>query len=196
MNTFVGRKIAAFLSAISLIGLWVYSIVQWPDLPARIPSHFDFADNANRWVHKSILGWFDLPAIATILTLLLIWLFDSLIRRYPSLINFSNNKERRAFIALPRKQQENYFKRFTGLGLWTASIINSWFFFLQYGVFQVAVGRWSKLPSGWNLGFIGLLLIVVVILLVQINRNGTKLNQQPAYEIKEGNILYTKQEGQ
>lgn len=62
---------------------------------------------------------------------------------------------------------------------------------MQYGIFQVAVGRWSKLPSGWVPGFIGLLTIVIAVLLVQLNRRESKLTQHEC-KVEGGKVLYKK----
>lgn len=61
-----------------------------------------------------------------LLTLLIIFLFGILVRRYPaSILRFTNDAKRKAFMALAATKKNNLYDLYLGLGLWSAAIINS-----------------------------------------------------------------------
>lgn len=57
------RRMAAIVTAFCVIAMWMIAVSWWPELPNRIPMHFDFAGQPNRYDDRSM--WWILPGIAT-----------------------------------------------------------------------------------------------------------------------------------
>lgn len=74
-----------------------FAVATYPDLPAQIPTHFDFGGAVTGVRAKSIQSWFGLPFIALGVHLLLLTLTQMLPTR-PHLFNFPD-KDR--FLRLP-----------------------------------------------------------------------------------------------
>ncbi|MEH7238211.1 DUF1648 domain-containing protein [Bacillus sp. JJ1562] len=76
------EKILVSLSVLFLLGIYVYIIINWSEIPDRVPTHFNFAGEPDSWGGKwSVLI---LPIIATFLfkTMLIIGMFPH-IHNYP-----------------------------------------------------------------------------------------------------------------
>lgn len=83
-------RLGAAVVAIAHAAIWWRALAWWPQLPARIPIHFDAAGEPDRWAERSVAAWFLAPAIMLLLCALLgalaTWI-DRLARNSPELIN-------------------------------------------------------------------------------------------------------------
>lgn len=84
--------IAEAVAGLGLVLILAASAWLWPQLPERIPMHFDFAGNVNRYGSRAV--WFLLPAVA-----LVVYGALTLLARVPHVFNFPvritpNNAER------------------------------------------------------------------------------------------------------
>lgn len=174
MNTQTGRAVALFLNILILGSMWVFSIIYWFDVPDTIPMHFGFSGRPTRFSGSTAINWFMLPVITTLLVAFILWLTGRGMRRYPGLINWSNDAQRRAFMALNGGEREPALKLFYGIGLWLAAFMSGQFFYLHYATYQVGAGRWTGLPAACLLGLIPLA-VLLAILIVDLNRKLNKL---------------------
>ena len=184
MNTQTGRAITLALTTMLLVAMWAYSITQWFELPEEIPMHFGFSGNPTRFADSTLLNWFMLPVITTVLVVFILSMTGRGIRRFPGLINWSNDAQRRAFMTLNDEQREPAFKLFYGIGLWLATYISAQFFYLHYATFQVAAGLWSGLPAPYLLDLIPLISILAV-LVVDLNRKLNRILMPSTHTLQE-----------
>lgn len=90
-------RTARIASIVFLIALVASSVIVYPSLPDRIPSHFDFAGRPTGWSRTSPSSWFLLPIVGVVVYLIhaaCSWF----IRSKPHLMNIP---DRRRFDALP-----------------------------------------------------------------------------------------------
>ncbi|MDT0632630.1 DUF1648 domain-containing protein [Rubrivirga sp. S365] len=81
------------------VGLAVWAGWLWPDVPARVPTHFGLDGQPDAWAGRSVGSWFGLPAIALALAAFL----DALVvwtHRHPALAGL-NLPQKDAILALP-----------------------------------------------------------------------------------------------
>lgn len=76
-----GEKLFDFFGVILFIASIVYLVVQWGDIPDKIPAHFNSAGEVDRWGSKGEL--FILPSIGFFLHVLL-----SLLEKAPHMHNY------------------------------------------------------------------------------------------------------------
>jgi uncharacterized membrane protein len=72
--------IETLVSLVSLVGVVVYLVLAWDNLPDRIPAHYNALGEVNRWSDKS--GLIVLPIISW-----LIFGIITLVERYPQIWN-------------------------------------------------------------------------------------------------------------
>ena len=98
MLTF-SRALLWFSAAAFAVG----AAVLWPDLPARIPTHFDAVGQPDAWSETSVLFWFGLPVLAIGLGGLMDWSAQAIRRRPESpLVNLPYKRQ---ILALPAGQR-------------------------------------------------------------------------------------------
>ena len=127
---------AALVPWLLLAALWVASALAWPDLPARIPSHFGASGRADRWVDTSYLSWFGPPLITTGAVLM-----NSLLARWlPGNPRLFNMPDKERFLALPPAYQAPVLRRLQEfLHLISAQVVVL-FGLVQLAAHQVAHG--------------------------------------------------------
>ena len=131
--------------------------------------HFGFSGLPDRWENTQGLNWFLLPVIAVALTLF-IYSVRLLIRRWPELINFPTEKQRKAFFALAPEQREPIFRIFENFILWMAVPINLLWLIIQMSTYLVATGVWKGLPPYLLPVFIAIILGTAVMLYFRLDR--------------------------
>lgn len=68
------------------------SLLAWPDLPERIPTHFGVTGKPDKWSDRSPASWFMLPAIA-VLVAALTHVSGRLTARHPRLLSIPGKEE-------------------------------------------------------------------------------------------------------
>ncbi|MFM1872837.1 MAG: hypothetical protein RL398_2259 [Planctomycetota bacterium] len=132
----------------AILAVWAVAIQAWPDLPARIPIHYDLAGNPDGWVDKGVLSWFGLPAVGTLLggvvgLLLPVWTERMAAANSPYL----NVPDKRRFAALSAAARVRAVAPMRpGLAV-VGLAVQGLFFWIVYGGAAVAGGRWQTLPS-------------------------------------------------
>ncbi len=136
------------LVVMAMVVVWAIAAVAWPDLPPRIPIHFDLAGVADGWTDTSLLAWFALPAFATGLGVVFGWLLPWwMLRLARANSPWLNVPRKQQFRALPLEARERAMQ---AVGVWLYAIATSmqmlcgW---LLFGSARVADGRWDVLPS-------------------------------------------------
>jgi uncharacterized membrane protein len=145
------------LEIISISGLFTagYFLIQyWPELPATIPSHFDFNGEVDAWSNKSSL--YMLLGMNVFLYLLM-----TIIRRFPHTFNYP--------VKITEKNAKKQYQLATlYLAVLKAELV--WLFvYLQWQIIQVALGSNSALGP-WFLTVVILSLTVPLIVYIIIAR--------------------------
>jgi uncharacterized membrane protein len=70
------------ISLMALLFIWIYTIVQYANLPAIIPTHFDINGKIDDYGSKAVI--FILPSIITVVLIGL-----SLLNKYPHIFNYT-----------------------------------------------------------------------------------------------------------
>jgi hypothetical protein len=153
------------LNAILILVLFAGSAWAYPHLPERIPVHFGFSGQPDRWESRSITSWFLLPAITAVLALLMhgITLFSV---SNPELWNLP---DKRRFLALPRAEQAPIIARMQRFIALVAVVATLLLGAIQAGIYRAATGDSQGLPA-WVLGWIVASLLVIGIAAYRLNR--------------------------
>jgi hypothetical protein len=152
------RWTTALLSG-SVAAHWGLAWHQWPELPVRVPLHFDFAGTPDRYGERGYWSWFFLPTLATgfalLFGLLIPRLVDWLAERDPTLINLPDKQR---FLALAPERRRRALRPLLALLQVLGCEVVALFAWIQYGTLQVALGAWSRLPASCVLVVIAVLL--------------------------------------
>ncbi len=174
----------ACISSLLMIALWYRAGFWYPHLPERIPIHFDFAGNPDRWIEKSPVGWFMLPVIALGLTgflTLISALLGLMARHSPDLIN-TPHKE--LFLQLSPDARAAAMAPVRIYLLWTTAIVASLFLWAVEGTGRVATGAQSRLPAWPVFVFVSLILAGLVPLITSSGRTIQTLhNHEPDTDV-------------
>jgi uncharacterized membrane protein len=136
-------QFAAFAALLALWAITLYAIVGPHPLPARIPTHFDFAGHANGWGTPAML-WM-MPVIATFVVGLM-----GLVARHPRAFNY------------PVRVTPATRPRLEAITLdmiaWMQLELAALFLFLQYAIIASARAGSNSLPPA----FVPVLIVVVI----------------------------------
>jgi uncharacterized membrane protein len=136
------------LLVLAMLGPWALAIAAWPELPERIPIHFDAAGRPDGWAGKSAWWWFALPALATAIGALLAfglprWMVAMARSNSPWL----NVPRKQQFMALPVDARERAIRAplpwLTALAC-CVQVLIGW---IVHGSARVASGEWDVLPA-------------------------------------------------
>ena len=95
------------------------SVVLWPDVPARIPTHFDALGRPDAWSDKSLALWLGLPALGLALAALMEWSTRQVLSRPESpLVNIPGKGDVLALPPAPRAEALGWM----GVGLYVAGV--------------------------------------------------------------------------
>lgn len=159
------------LVVLAMLANWWLAISAWPELPERIPMHYDLAGNPDRWADRSLLGWFGVPLLGTVLGVLLglllpRWTVGMAARNSPWL----NVPNKRAFVRLSEPARVRAVQPMV-LGLVRiALLVQLLLGYLVYGGARIATGAWQSLPSWPSFAVLAALLACVVHLAVAGHR--------------------------
>ncbi|MCK5945340.1 MAG: DUF1648 domain-containing protein [Planctomycetes bacterium] len=145
---------------LAMLSVWGLAAWFWPELPERIPMHFDMAGDPDRFADKSVWSWFLMPTLGTVLTigvgLLLPGWIRSMAASNSALLNMP---DRRRFRALPTEARLRVVEH-TMLPLRIlALLLQGLFAWIVYSSAQVALGHWSRLPTGTTIAFVAAVIV-------------------------------------
>jgi uncharacterized membrane protein len=126
--------------------LWWRVFAWWPELPLRIPIHFNFAGEPDGWANKSVLAWFGLPSISLVMTAFLLGIgaaIGVMARNSPALINVPRKE---IFMQLSPEGRLLIIAPTRVFLMWVAALISMLFVWIVEGSARVAVGIDSKVP--------------------------------------------------
>jgi hypothetical protein len=151
--------------------VWAIAIEAWPALPERIPLHFDAAGHADGWGQKTLLVWFALPGLASVLALglglVLPWWMLRLARSNSPWLNVPHKK---LFQALPEEARERAVLVPARWLVRMAMLVAVLFGAILYGSWQVAVRQWDRLPPGPFFGLVGGVFVLALVMAVSSSR--------------------------
>lgn len=130
------HQIARISSIVFLIALVVGSLLAYPSLPERIPTHFDFAGRPDGWSDKGIFSWFLLPILGILMQLLnvgCIWIM----RRNSIRINMPDKK---LFDELPPEGKQQLVELTETFLYLVFASIQFLFLALLWGAYEIAHG--------------------------------------------------------
>ena len=165
---------------LAMLAVWGLALQAWPALPERIPMHFDLSGVPDRWGDKSLVSWFGLPALGTLLgfvmgLLLPRWVAGMARRNSPWL----NVPDKKRFAALPEAARERAVQPLV-LGLtWIVLLVQGMFAWIVVGSARVAMGEWPTMPAWPALSPLAVVLVVVVVMLVACQRRIRQEVQAP-----------------
>lgn len=79
------RRLAEGIAMAGHALLWIFSLRALPNLPARIPVHFDLSGQADRW-SEGALAWLSMPMFATGMAIALL-LLTFFLQKRPDMVN-------------------------------------------------------------------------------------------------------------
>jgi uncharacterized membrane protein len=153
-----------------LAAMFVFAFVTYDSLPERIPVHFNFAGNADRWADKSLIAWLAMPLTALGLTaalyasaLLVAWA-----KKHPKLLSMPNKEK---FLALPPEIQDPIWQQMKNMLYWICVPTNVIMFYTEYAMYSMASGGSQTFNATPLLALIGATTIVVFVLVFNLIRS-------------------------
>lgn len=136
-----------WMGIVGCAAMFIMAINVYPDLPERIPSHFDASGNPNGWSHKIIIYAF--PAFSALLFATMFWLSDK-----PQWYNYP--------VAITPSNQDAWH-RWGKTMVSNLSVGLTWAFaLLEYGMIEAAMHPDSGLPI-WIMPLVLLGIFVPII---------------------------------
>lgn len=154
-----------------VVGVWSVALVAWPDLPPRMPIHFDLAGYADGWTDTSVVAWFALPTFGTVLAVGFGWILPRwMVRLARANSPWLNVPNKALFMKLPVEARERAVQ---APMVWLHAIaccVQVLIGWLVFGSARVADGRWDVLPSWPGFALLGVLLACALALAVAASR--------------------------
>lgn len=158
------------------LGLVAWAVWLWPDVPARVPVHFDPGGAPDRWAARSVGSWFALPLVALAVAAAL----DALMRwalRHPE-SPMLNLPDKEALLALPPERRAPVLARVAEMTYAIGALSVAACALIQVGVWTTARGADG---SGWVLaGGLTVILGSLAVLVWGLVRVQAELTRQQA----------------
>ena len=136
------------------VGLVAWAGWFWPDVPARVPTHFGPGGQPDAWAARSARSWFGLPALGVAFAVgfdaLTVW-----VHRHPETPGL-NLPQKRAILALPAERRAPVLARSAAMVYAMIAACLVAFALIQVGVWTAANGADG---AGWVLAGGGVALI-------------------------------------
>lgn len=154
-----------------LLGLVVFAVWAYPQLPERIPTHFGVRGVPDAWSRKTPASWFLLPGIAVLMTLLMEFV-ARLIGWRPAAVNMPAKAK---FLELPRAEQQPILETMQVFVYRMNLLILLVFGAIQWGSWRAARG----LPSARAFQAVLLLTMIVlpVLTILLMTRTTSAINE-------------------
>jgi hypothetical protein len=149
------ERILQILAIAVVVALVVFAVRVWPQLPAIVPTHFDFSGEPDGWGSRArLLG---LPIIATLVFLVL-----TLVERAPHVYNYP--------IGITDENAAQVHALGRQLVLALKLILVLAFALMFRAAVDVALGKASALPHWFLPAVVGSMAGVILITFVRMNR--------------------------
>lgn len=153
---------ATILVLVLLGPIWWFALSAWPELPPRIPIHFDLRGEPDGFAGRG--AWFFLPALATVLVPLLGAVLPRVsVRLAQANSRMLNVPDRQRFHALPTAERVRAMGPVVVLLRLIAIEIAILFFVLLLGTQRVATGAWTALPEPWLWLGVGAIVLTAIL---------------------------------
>ena len=134
------KRIFDVVSIVLALGLIVFSIWAWPQLPDRIPTHYGISGRPDAWSDRSVFTWFLLPVLAIGMALLMVWV-QRFTRKHPGLVNLPSSTR---LVDLPEPAREPILEALAGFLALVQTEILAIFTLIQIATFISAIGGESR----------------------------------------------------
>ncbi len=168
------RFVIAAACWVVLFVIWMAAIEEWPALPAKFPMHFDFAGRPDLFADKSVLAWFLLPVVASVMNTglsLLAPLIRWMTLKHPELVNMPRKAQ---WLKLDSAARLRTLEPVFGALRMLQLILMALFLFIVVSSAKVASGQWSVLPTWPMFSFLAAIGASVVWMLFTAVTAGTK----------------------
>jgi uncharacterized membrane protein len=137
------KRLFDLANLVLLLLIGVVFFRSYPDLPARVPAHFNFAGRPDRWGSRDEMIWLAvLPAIATAVLYLMVAMVPRLAAN-PRSVNIPHKAE---FLRLPAEKKEIYWAIYREFFAGLAAALDLLFYLFIRGSIEVAMGTRTGLP--------------------------------------------------
>lgn len=138
----------ALVPVFALVALWTCAAWLWPQLPERIPLHFDAHGTPDDFMERTPFAWFLLPGIATVLALVFAFALPRWIRHLAATnASYLSVPRQQDFAALEPAARVRAIEPLIGMLQLVAAELTLLFMLILFGSAKVASGYWSRLPS-------------------------------------------------
>ncbi len=124
------------INATLLAALLTVAAIAYPDLPARIPGHFDLGGTVSRWDQTTPWAWFGLPLVAAGIGLLLFGL-GRFISARP---NFVKLPDGRRADELGTESRQQVMSLVDGALGWCGALATIVFSLIEFATWRIAFG--------------------------------------------------------
>ncbi len=155
------RTIIYSLNLLIIIALFVFSIIVYPDLPSKIPSHINFKGEADSFANKTLLFWMLIPILSLILLLIIRWI-SNLMDKKPGWINLPNKQKYLELSENMRANVNQYLKTFILILIFMMNVI---LFEVQLMLYQasMSVEKQADTLNTYLLMFFAVIFIIYII---------------------------------
>lgn len=141
-------------TVLAVVGMLAFSASVYPDLPARIPTHFNAAGVPDGFGPRT--NWWFLPGVNVFSSMLLIGVVMR-IPRHPDLLNLPSKPE---ILALPPEAQRSVVRQAQPGLMMLGFMVAAMFAYMQYASWTSAMGRGT--------GSMGSLIIIVPLMSIAL----------------------------
>lgn len=158
------KKIYFALNAIILAAGTTWGFALWKSLPDRIPVHFGFNGQPDRWTDK---GWeLAVLILMPLFMTALLYGLTALGRKHTGLLNVPDKEK---LLALPAEKQEPFWQMLWEFMAALSVTLSLLFFSIVYSMAQVAQGAASGL-SWIFLAATGLMFLCIIVYIMRLRR--------------------------
>lgn len=143
------------LAAAIVLGMTVWLVVIWGDLPAEIPVHFGFGGGADTWGSKDTLGLIPVVAIG-------MYLFLSYFGARPRMANYP--------WAITEDNAEDQYRLAREMVVWLKLETVCILALIQWAMVSVAMGHSEVLPPAYMTGLVGAMVVTIGIFFYRMYR--------------------------
>lgn len=149
------EKILIASTVLVNIFTWVYLLIQWSEIPSKIPSHFDLLGNPDAWSGKNSI--LISPIMFTLITIVII-----LLSRIPQHFNY--------VVTITKENAERQYKNAREMILWLSFYISILGFYMPWSTIQVGNGNSNGL-NAW------VMILIMVAIFGTLGQSIYKMNK-------------------
>lgn len=148
-------KAIEIVTAATVLGMTVWLVVIWQDLPAEVPIHFSFGGTPDAWGSKETLGW--MPAVTIFMYLLL-----SYFGARPRMANYP--------WPITEENAEDQYRLTREMIVWLKLETVCVMALILWSMVSVARGNSEILPPAYMMGLVGAIVVTIGIFFYRMYR--------------------------